>query len=249
MKAVFTGGVAALALALAGCGGDAGTNGSANVNNAAPLEQIAAPNGGSWTDVIEATPEGGFRMGNPNAPVKLVEYGSMTCSHCAAFAEEGIPQLENTYVKSGQVSLEFRNYVRDGADMAASLLARCNGPTPFFKLTDQMFAAQEEWLGRASSLDQATQQRLGSLPPQQQIGEYARVLGLVDFVKMRGVPEGKANSCLADKAALDKLIEIQNFANTEYRLPGTPSFLINGKVVPDAASWQQLEPALRAALD
>lgn len=249
MKAVFTGGVAALALALAGCGGEADTNGSAGVNNAAPLEQIAAPNGGNWTEVVEATADGGFRMGNPNAPVKLIEYGSLTCGACANFAATGAPALENTYVKSGQVSFEFRNFVRDPADMAAALLSRCGGATPYFKLTDQMFAAQQEWLGRASTLDQATQARLSALPPQQQIGEYAKALGLVDFVKMRGIPESKANACLADKAALDKLISMQNVANTEFQLQGTPTFVINGNVVPNASQWEQLEPALREALN
>jgi len=248
MKAVFLGCTAAMALALAGCGDDAGTNGSANVNTAAPLEQIAAPNGGDWTQVVEATPEGGFRMGNPNAPVKLVEYGSLTCGHCATFSEEGVPTLESTYVKSGQVSYELRNYVRDPLDMAASLLARCGGATPFFKLSDQLFAAQQDWAGRLSGLSPADQQRLQALPAQQQVQELARLAGLIDFVKMRGIPESKANACVADQAALDKLVSMANVANTEYQIPGTPTFLINGNVVPDAAAWEQLQPALREAL-
>ena len=249
MKAVFMGCAATLALALAGCGDDAGTNGSAGANLNAPLEQIAAPNGGDWTQVVEATPEGGFRMGNPNAPVKLVEYGSMTCGHCATFAEEGAPRLEETYVKSGQVSFEFRNYVRDPLDITAALLARCGGATPFFKLTDQIFAAQQEWMGRMSTLDAAAQQRLSALPPQQQTSELARATGLVDCVKMRGIPESKANSCLADQASLDKLVGMVSKANTDMpNMPGTPTFTINGNMVPNAGDWQQLEPAIREAL-
>ncbi|QPQ54813.1 thioredoxin domain-containing protein [Allosphingosinicella flava] len=251
MKAVYFGGAAALILALTACGGtgDSGNGSASSADLNAPLEQIAAPNGGDWTQVVEQTPEGGFRMGNPNAPVKLVELGSLTCSHCAAFSEEGAPQLENEYVKSGQVSFEFRNFVRDPLDIAAALLTRCGGATPFFKITDQMFAAQAQYMQRAGALDAATQQRLQALPQQQLPAEYARAAGLVDFVKMRGVPESKANACLADQAEMQKLVSIVNTANAQYPgIPGTPAFIINGNLVPDAASWEQLEPALREAL-
>lgn len=248
MKAVYTGAVALMALALGSCGDKMGSNDAAANATAAPLEQIAAPNGGDWTQVVEATPEGGFRMGNPNAKVKLVEYGSLTCPHCADFSEKGVPVLESTYVKSGQVSYEMRNYVRDPIDLAASLLSRCGGAAPYFKLTDQLFAAQREWLDKFSGLDQAAQQRLSAMQPSEQTGELARIGGLIDFMKVRGVPEAKAKACLADKAAMDKLVSMANVANTQYQLPGTPTFLINGNVVPDTASWDALEPALREAL-
>ena len=66
-------------------------------------------------------------MGNPNAEVKLVEFGSMTCPHCAEFDEQGGKPLIDNYVKNGQVSFEFRNFVRDPFDMTASLIARCGG--------------------------------------------------------------------------------------------------------------------------
>ena len=64
-----------------------------------------------------ATPAGGFVMGNPNAKVKLIEYGSLTCPHCREFDEKGVQPLIANYVKTGQVSWEFRNYVRDAFDL------------------------------------------------------------------------------------------------------------------------------------
>ena len=83
---------AALVLLLAGCDGQSG-----NVSSTAAvaLTPIPAPNGGDWAEVVEQTADG-FRMGNPNAPVKLVEYASPTCSHCAEFSEQGAPALTNT---------------------------------------------------------------------------------------------------------------------------------------------------------
>ncbi len=248
MKAVIFGGGLALALMLGGCGeGDKG--GNATAGQSATPAAIPAPNGGDWTQTVAQTPEGGFVMGNPAAPVKLVEYASMTCSHCADFAETGMQPLIDRYVKSGQVSFEVRNFVRDPADLAASLLARCGGPGPFFKLTDQMFAAQEEWIGKLQEMSPADQQRLQSLQPQQAVGAMAEQAGLVQFVRVRGIPAEKAQQCLANEAELNRLVQMQQKALADIpTFPGTPTFTINGEVAENAGTWAALEPKIREAL-
>lgn len=250
MKALISTGTLALALLLAGCGGGDEDNNAATATaeSGAPIAKIAAPNGGDWTETVSATPDGGFIMGNPNAPVKLVEFASMTCSHCADFAERGMPTLTEKYVKAGQVSLEIRNFVRDSADLAASLLARCGGPTPYFKLTDQIFAAQEDWIGKLQAMTEADQQRLQSLPPGQATAVLGEKAGLIDFVRLRGIPAEKATACLADQAALQKLVDMNNAAQRQYQIAGTPSFLINGTLVPNTADWASLEPKIQEAL-
>ena len=73
--------------ASAACNAEKGSDSAAAAS--APIKPIAAPNNGDWSEMVSETPEGGFVMGNPNAPVKLVEYGSMTCPHCAEFQEAG----------------------------------------------------------------------------------------------------------------------------------------------------------------
>ena len=246
MKALTCSGLAALALTLAGCGGGEEGNAQQGASNA-PLTQIAAPNG-DWSQVVNQSPEGGFVMGNPNAPVKLVEFGSMTCGHCATFAAEGEPALIDKYVKSGQVSFEFRNFVRDAADIAAALIARCNGPSAFFPLTDQLFAAQKDWLGALSSMPRQQAEQMASLSPQQQVAAYAQIGGLDQFARTRGIPAAKAQSCLADQAALQRLVDMGQKAAAQYKIPGTPAFAINGRLVEDAADWKMLEPKLQAAL-
>lgn len=249
MKASITAGTLALALLLAGCGEGGGGNSSATATNAGPTTSIPAPNGGDWTQTVTETAEGGFLMGNPNAPVKVVEFASMTCGHCATFAETGIPALTDRYVKTGQVSLELRNFVRDPADLAASLLARCGGATPFYTLTDQLFAAQEEWIGKLQAMTPADQQRLQTLPPQQAVAAMGQQAGLVDFVRVRGVSSEKARACLADEAALQKLVNMANTAQTQHQITGTPMFLINGALVENASDWGALEPKIQAALN
>ena len=76
----------------------------------------------NWTRTVVATPEGGFRMGNPNAKVKLVEYGSLACPHCRHFEQTGYKPLVQTYVRTGRVSYEFRNLLLNAPDLAVSLL-------------------------------------------------------------------------------------------------------------------------------
>jgi protein-disulfide isomerase len=83
----------AAALLVSACGGE-GSNTAATSN--APLEQVAAPNGGDWTKTVTQTAEGGMLMGNPSAPVKVVEFGSMTCHICQEFAAEGEPSWSRT---------------------------------------------------------------------------------------------------------------------------------------------------------
>ena len=209
---------------------------------------VAAPNHGDWSTVVAKTPEGGFLMGNPNAKVKLVEYGSMTCPHCAEFEERGTKALIDNYVKKGLVSFEFRNYVRDPFDVAASLIARCGGEASFFGLTRGLYADQRDWVGKIQAADQATMQSLQTMPPAQQFSTIADLAGLKQFAAMRGVPRAKADACLADEAAVNQLVQMNSDAQSTYNIPGTPSFLINGALVDSTASWEQLEPKLKEAL-
>ncbi len=242
----------ALALALAGCGGgdssgDLNQAAAANMNS--PLPQIAAPNNGNWTQVVQETPEGGYRMGNPDAPVKLVEYASLTCPHCAEFSEEGGPPLVNDYVKKGQVSYEFRHYLLFPTDPGMSLLSRCQGPGPFFALTDQIYADQANWSGKVQSLPSSELQRLQALPPEQQVAGIVKGAGLDQFFRQRGLPQAKIEACLTDQQGLQKLASLSKLAEQE-GVTGTPTFFINGNMVPleNRAIWPQLEPALRQAI-
>ncbi len=251
MKASIGTAALGLALLLAGCGGDSGGTEGGNATAAAggaAVASVPAPNGGDLTQTVTQTQQGSFVMGNPNAPVKLVEFGSYTCPHCAEFSEKGEPELINKYVKTGQVSFEYRPFVRDSADLAAALIARCGGATPFFKLSDQIFAAQSEWVGKLQTMTPAEQQALQGMAPGQVASSMAEKAGLIQFARMRGLPEAKVRSCLTDQAATEQLVTMANEAVQRYQLPGTPSFLINGQLVQDAAEWKDLEPKLRQAL-
>lgn len=239
--------IAASALTLAACGSDKETP----VGDKGPdvtAAPVPAPANGDWSTMVKATPEGGFVMGNPDAKVKLVEYGSMTCPHCAEFEEKGGAALIDNYVKKGWVSYEFRNYVRDAFDITASVVARCGGEASFFGLTRGMYADQRNWMQKIQEAPEAAMNSLQSMSAVQRTSTIADLAGLRQWAVMRGVPRAKLDQCLANQAELDKLVQVNADAVSQYNIPGTPTFLINGSVVPDTATWELLEPKIKEAI-
>ena len=198
-----------------------------------------------WTQNVVATPEGGFRMGNPAARVKVVEYLSLTCPHCAAFAREGTPRLIANHVRSGRVSLEYRNFVLNPVDAAASLLARCAGPANFFRFAGQLFATQPQWAGRAENAIRTQSDQLNAQPIADRLVWVGEQSGLTAIAAQHGLPAAQARICLADEAGLNRLGEIYQAAEA-LGVNGTPTFLINGIRV-DANSWPQIEALIRRA--
>lgn len=234
--------VAATALALAGCGKEQPA--------AAPTGSTATTtpaSGQDWTQTVTMTPEGGFRMGNPDAPIKLVEYASLTCPHCAEFSKNATGPLEQDYVRPGKVSWEYRTFVLNPIDVAASLLARCQGPAPFFKLVEQTYANQEAWVAKFQGLSEADQKRISALPEQQQFQALAKAGGLDQFYGARGLPQGKADQCLTDKAGLDRIIAIREMGSSRDKITGTPGFLINGTYQDKVYDWPTLKQQLDTA--
>ena len=230
-------------LALAACKKEA-TN--TTVAASTPVAGATAPAGQDWTTTFASSPEGGFIMGNPDAPIKLIEYGSLTCPHCAEFSRVGTGPLK-ALVQQGKLSWEFRNYVRDAVDTTATLIARCNGPASYFGMLEAMYADQAGWFAKIQAVPQGTLDGIQNLPPAQQFPKLAELTGLKDFAAQRGVPAAKADACLADQSQSEKLAQMVDKANKMDGFVGTPTFLINGQIVPNSANWETLEPALKQA--
>jgi protein-disulfide isomerase len=233
-------------VAIAGCNskqGDAATNAPAKVR------QVTPPKGGDWSQLVNPTPAGGFVMGNPNAKVKLVEFGSMTCPHCREFDEKGASTLISKYVKTGKVSWEFRNYVRDGFDIAAALVARCNGAKSFFPLTRALYKDQPNWVGRIQAAPESQLKAMQDLPPNRQFVALGKVAGFQQWAAARGVPQAKANQCLSNPRSVDQLVEMASDTTTQFPdFQGTPTFVINGTMLDRTATWEALEPQLKKAV-
>lgn len=247
-RTLLTGLAAAAALTLAGCHKKADESASTSTATPAASGPVAPAPAGGWVEQVTATPDGGYLMGNPNAPVKLIEYGSRTCPHCGKFTEEGVPELKSKYIASGKVSYEFRDFAIHAPDLAAILLGQCNGAQTFFPILEQMMADQKNTLPKLEKLPDGFTQGLNGKTPTQQAAMWADLLGYLSFVGQRGVPEAKGRACLADQKAVDALIAHMNDGTKRYNITGTPTFVINGSPAANVYDWQSLEPALKTAL-
>ena len=204
-----------------------------------------APN---WATTVIQGANGAYVMGNPKAKVKLIEYASYTCSHCAEFsAEAGVP-LKRDYVAKGNVSFEFRNAVRDQFDMTAAVLARCGGAGRFFGNSDAIMAAQGQWLGKAQAFLNANNARLAKLPPGEGFKVIMRGVGLDAIMKTRGFTVAQLDACLVNKPNQDRVMALTRQAWQVDKISGTPSFKVNGVALEGAGHWDVVEGALKSAL-
>ncbi len=242
MKTFLTASLFSIAL-LSACSKD--TDPAGNTADPSKTAAVAAPAGTDWTATVTKTADGGYLMGNPAAAVKLLEFGALSCPHCARFSKESSEGLK-ALVTKGSVSYEFRPFLIHAQDVAASLLAGCNGPGPFFAISEQMYAKQEEW-NSAAAFTPEDQKAMQTMAPLQAAGLIATRMKLDTFVEQRGVSAAKAKACLSDQAALDALGKVSEQGQAQFKITGTPTFIINGQVVPDANTWEGIEPLLKSA--
>lgn len=198
-----------------------------------------------WSHTVSTTAAGGYVLGNPAAKVKLVEYLSFTCSHCAHFAQEAMPALTANYVKTGLVSIEARHALRDPADFAAALLARCAGPSHYFAAAGRIFAGQEKWFPALTAYEKANEAKLKAMPRDTLLVSLANGARLP---ALAGIAPARVKTCIASKTEQEQLGKMANEAWGERKIQGTPSFLLNGTLLADTASWEALKPKIDAAL-
>lgn len=232
---------APLVLGLAACDKKEDATGGLNGE---PIAKVAAPAGQVWTDVVAKTTEGGYRMGNPKAPIKLVEYGSLTCPHCAQFEAESRDGVRN-FVDSGRVSFEFRNFVRDPIDLTAAQLTRCGAPESFFALTEQAFANQNAMMQSIQAAGDAAYAAAIKLPEEKRSIALAQQAGLIDFFAGRGIAREQAEACLADTSTAKALAQATQDQGAEFDIEGTPTFLINGQKA-ESIGWPELKARLES---
>lgn len=232
----------ALPLALAACGSSDDAASGAPKGDA--IAAIPAPAGQNWNEVASETPEGGIVVGNPDAPIKLVEYASHTCPHCAEFAKEGAAGLEEA-VATGRVSYEMRNQIHDGLDLTMALLVRCAPPAASHALANQAWANLEGIITTAQANQAGMQAAMQSQGPDR-FQKIADASGLLDFFGSRGISRDAANKCLADTAKADRIAKNSTEQSEELKVDGTPFFFLNGSPL-SARSWPEVKAALEQA--
>jgi len=234
-----------LALGLAACKKTQGEDNEVPAATAA-LPKVAPPAGKAWTDVIDTNTDGGVIMGNPNAPIKLVEYGSLSCPHCAKLAQEGFAKLTGDYVTSGRVSLEFRSFAIHPQDVPLTVLAQCAGKETFFPLAEQLYSNFDSIIERMQKPGtEEAMKRAQSLPKNQYFPAISDAMGLTEFFAARGVSVDQAHACLADMTKVQAVAD-HSEAYGKSGVDSTPTLFINASKI-EGNTWAELEAALQRA--
>ncbi|MEO7786668.1 MAG: thioredoxin domain-containing protein [Sphingomicrobium sp.] len=201
-----------------------------------------------WSKVVRATPSGGFVMGSPAARAKLIEYGSLTCPHCAHFDADGAPALVADYVRGGRVSWEFRSFLLNGVDVPATLAANCAGPGRFFPVVHSFYASQRDWVGKVQALSEDRMAAIQKMSQPQQFLAIGDAAGLSTLAAAQGIPVATTQACLADGAAAKRAVAVTQNAVTRLQVSGTPTFIINGIKV-DTSTGPSVWAVVKARLD
>ena len=217
---------------------------------AAALVATAALLGGAtrvnWDAEVVAT-DFGHRIGNPDAKEKLVEYLSYTCPHCAEFARQGEAPIKLGYLAPGKINLEIRHLVRDPVDLTVGLLVNCGETAKFLGNHTAFLNGQERWIGPMGDSTQAQRQRWTAAGAAGRRA-IAADFGFYPIMERRGYRRADVDRCLADEAEARRLAEI---SAKEWDRPGvdaTPSFAINGIVMPGTHTWPALERQIKEFL-
>ena len=201
-----------------------------------------------WATRLATTAQGGILMGNPNAPVKLIEFGSLTCPHCRAFHEAGLPVIRSRWLAAGQVSYEYRPFSLNGIDLMAGLLMQCQAAPQAWAFVNRIYARQDQLIQPFMTILEAERTRIQALPQDSQGNAMAIAGKLPEFAAAAGLPRARYDACVAAKPGMDRLLAIRADAVQNHQLQGTPSFLINGRMQTDVFDWAALEPLLYAAV-
>lgn len=227
----------------------------AKIAQAAVLIAAAALLGGAagsqrartnWHTIVAET-ELGHRLGNPDAKVKLVEFLSYTCPHCAEFAREGQAPLQLGYLAPGKISIEIRHLVRDPVDLTVGLLVNCGATSKFLANHDAFLLGQPRWIAPLGTATQAQRVRW-TTPGAAGRRAIASDFGFYPIMQRRGYGRAAVDRCLADEAMARRLAET---SAKEWDRPGidaTPSFAINNVVLPGTHTWAALERQLKEFL-
>jgi protein-disulfide isomerase len=152
----------------------------------------------------QAAPLPVYVLGKDTAPVTVIEYASLTCSHCAVFYSNVMPEIEKNYIETGKVRFIYRDFPLDAIGLRASSLAHCMPKEQFYPFIKVLFKNYGSWTRTLKFQDV-----------------------LVKYAEMSGMPTDKANSCIEDSKLMDAIVDRQKEAMDKYNIKATPTFVIN----------------------
>ncbi len=162
-------------------------------------------------------------LGNADAPITIIEYASLTCPHCAHFANEVLPELKKKWIDTGKVRLVLRDYPLDQPALGAAMVARCAAPDRFYAFIDTFFAAQDKWVMSRDYVE-----------------------ALARLARLGGMSQEDFDACLKNTALENKIVEGRLVATKELDVNATPTFFINGAKFAGAPTIEEFDKQLTA---
>lgn len=214
---------------------------SASLAGTAPAETPKK----NWLTTVTVKGDGTHVLGNPDAKVKLDEFVSYTCPHCAAFEKKADAPLRLAYVQPGKLSVRVVHLVRDPIDLTVAMLTNCGEPAGFFKRHQTFLHTQDKWLPKMGTASEAQRSRWTSGDMAARFRAIASDFGFYELMAPRGFSRAAIDRCLADKN-LGQRIAAQSAQARELDVPGTPSFAIGGALLDSVHDWPALETAIKA---
>jgi protein-disulfide isomerase len=196
----------------------AGATGLAGVQSAALAQ---AP---SKEELMQPGPLGEQALGSADAPVTMIEYASMTCSHCANFDVKVFPTLKSKYIEPGKLRYIMREFPLDPLAAAGFMLARCAGDK-YFDVIDALFQTQQKWAFTREPLPQ-----------------------LLAVAKQLGFTQQSFDECLSNQKVLDGIDAVRQRATEKFGVNSTPTFFINGNIHRGEMTLEETEKALQSHL-
>jgi len=179
-------------------------------------------------------------MGDKDAPIEIIEYAAISCSHCAHFHSDVIPALKQKYLDTGKAKLIYRNFIFENPfDVFAATLTRCTSEQNFFPAVKTYFDYQKVW----NNIPEL--QRIFKADGREAALKYAQ--GEVAKIgEMTGIPLADAQRCFADEGVINYLLKIRQTAIEQYQVNSTPTLIVNGKKV-EGHQLADLEKAIEEA--
>jgi protein-disulfide isomerase len=214
---------------------------------AAALTIAATPAVADYNNSVATGSGGSHVVGNPEARLKVIEYVSYTCSHCAHFQKESEGPLRLAYIPQGKVSIEVRHIVRDPIDLTATMLVNCGAPGKFYTRHNAFLQTQDTWIAKAQNASESQRQRWSTGPVPGRLRAIASDMGFYPMMEKFGVGRVAADQCLGDTALAKRVLDMTDAALSD-GVRSTPSFVLNGELLEDKHSWDDLHAALQSRL-
>ncbi len=168
-------------------------------------------------ELLRAGPLGDRTLGNPNAPVTVIEYASLTCPHCRNYHANVFPKVKQAYIDTGKVRYIVREFPLGRSAGNAAIINRCAPPEKYFTLLDAFLARQAEWVSQEVRLD-----------------------AIYGVTKSTGMSRETFDKCLTNQGIIDGLNEVKQ-RGRRYGVVGTPTFFVNGRKAQGAITFEEIK--------